>query len=160
MLGPLNAFVGGSLKDRKNYIWALFRILVSAMFMTHGYSKLFGESPQALTGSGITTLNIGDLISYPIPMDINLLFIAGSIELVGGFFILVGLWTHLVTFLTMTLMLMAYLIAHFAWFPTLNGGEMAALYFLCYLMIFFFGAGPISIDSWLAVRTQEQHEKQ
>ncbi|HIF73417.1 MAG TPA: DoxX family protein [Porticoccaceae bacterium] len=160
MLGPLNAFVGDSLEDRKNYVWALFRILVSAMFMTHGYSKLFGESPQALTGSGITTLNIGDLISYPIPMDINLLFIAGSIELVGGFFILVGLWTHLVAFLTMTLMLMAYLIAHFAWFPTLNGGEMAALYFLCYLMIFVFGAGPISIDSWLAVRNQEEHEKQ
>jgi putative oxidoreductase len=50
-------------------------------------------------------------------------------------------------------MVMAYLTAHAAWFPTLNNGELAAMYFLVYFAIFAKGAGPISLDSmWLGKR--------
>jgi putative oxidoreductase len=41
---------------------------------------------------------------------------------------------------------MAYLTAHPAWFPTLNNGELATLYFLVYFAIFAIGPGKISLD--------------
>lgn len=142
------------------YAFTLLRVLGSAMFMTHGYGKLFGENPQAITGSGMTTVSIGDLISFPMPMDINALYIAGVIELIGGGLILIGLCTRLISLLAVLLMTMAYLTAHLAWFPTMNNGELAAMYFMAYLLIFSFGPGPTSIDSWLELhRQQKQGDK-
>ena len=104
-------------------------------------------------------MNIGDVISFPMPFEVNALFLAGSIELFGGLLILVGLWAHLIAFVAMLNMLMAYLIAHIAWFPTLNNGELAAMYFLTYLILFTFGPGPVSADYWLAERRREKHKE-
>jgi len=53
---------------------------------------------------------------------------------------------------------MAYLTAHIAWFPTLNNGELAAMYFVTFLLIFAFGPGRYSADTWLAVRRQEKRK--
>lgn len=156
MAGKLSDFVD----DQQTWTWTLFRLLTAAMFMTHGIAKLFGDNPQAPTGSGMTTLNIGDVISYPVPLDINLLFVAGVVELVGGALILIGLFTHLVALISALQMLLAYLIAHLAWFPTLNGGELAAMYFVAMLILFAYGAGPLSLDTWRAMRREtKQHKK-
>lgn len=159
MLGRINNTLSRMTENARESSWTLFRILVAAMFITHGYAKLFGENPQAPIGSGMTVLRIADLVSYPAPMDINLLFVAGVIELVGGALILVGLWTHIVAFLALATMTMAYLIAHLAWFPTLNNGELAAMYWCAFLVLFTFGAGPASADSWLAERRQEKRKE-
>ena len=86
------------------------------------------------------------------PFDINALFLAGSIELVGGALILIGLWTHLEALIAALDMVMAYLIAHLAWFPTVNNGELAAMYFFSFLIIFCMGPGKISLDAWLEAR--------
>ena len=134
--------------------WFLFRIAVSAMFITHGYAKLLGENPQSFSGSGMTLINIGELISIPMPFDINALFLAGSVELVGGFLILIGLWTNVVALIAAFTMLMAYLIAHLAWFPTLNNGELAAMYFFSFLIIYCKDPGNLNIDSWLKSRKE------
>ncbi|GJM13012.1 MAG: hypothetical protein DHS20C12_14150 [Pseudohongiella sp.] len=158
MLGKINSLFGGMAENSKEWAWTLFRLLSSAMFMTHGYAKLFGENPQPFMGGGMTTINIAELVSWPIPMEINALFIAGVIELFGGLFIAIGLWTHLMALLAALLMIMAYLTAHLAWFPTLNNGELAAMYFLTYLVIFSFGPGPYSADTWLSVRRQEKRK--
>jgi putative oxidoreductase len=56
------------------------------------------------------------------------------------------------------IMLMAYLTAHYAWFPTLNNGELAAMYFTAFLVIFAFGPGPYSADSWLAIWRQKKRK--
>lgn len=124
--------------------WTLLRVLGSAMFMTHGYAKLLGENPQPfLGGMGFFGIDVG----------INMLWVAGFIELFGGALILLGLFTRIAALLAATLMVMAYLTAHAAWFPTLNNGELAAMYFLAYFAIFAKGAGPISLDSmWLGKR--------
>ena len=159
MLSRLNQFAGRVTEDSRESSWTVFRLMVAAMFLTHGYDKLLGENPQQAIGSGMTSLNIGDLVSYPVPMDINLLFAAGVIELAGGVLILIGLWTHLISLLALATMTMAYLIAHLAWFPTLNGGEMAALYWAAFLVLFTFGAGPFSLDTWLELRRQEKRQK-
>ncbi len=158
MPGKIGAALASFSEDQQDWTWTLFRVLAAAMFMTHGYGKLFGDNPQPMTGGGMTTLNIADTIVYPVPMDINLLFVAGSIELFGGLLILIGLFTQLAAFMAALLMLMAYLTAHFAWFPTLNQGELAAMYFIAFLVIFAFGAGPYSIDSWRAMQREKKQQ--
>ena len=158
MLGKINSLFDGSAENSKELTWTLFRVLCAAMFMTHGYGKLFGENAQPFMGGGMTTINIADLVSWPIPMEINALFIAGVVEFFGGLLIAIGLWTHLAAILAAFIMLMAYLTAHLAWFPTLNNGELAAMYFVAFLVIFSFGPGPCSADTWLSVRRQEKRK--
>jgi putative oxidoreductase len=117
--------------------WAALRILSSAMFMTHGYAKLFGERAQPF---------IGGMDFFGIDVAINMLWVAGFIEFFGGAFLVLGLYTRPIALLAAILMIMAYLSAHAAWFPTLNNGELAAMYFLSYLSIFAFGPGKFSLD--------------
>jgi putative oxidoreductase len=106
----------------------------------------------------LTTVNIGELISFPMPLEINALFFAGSVEFFGGLLLALGLWTQLVALLAAFLMLMAYLNSHFAWFPTLNRGELAAMYTISYLILFAYGGGPYSLDTWRETRRQEKLE--
>ena len=145
----INNFISQTRVSFDNATWFLFRVAVSAMFITHGYAKLLGENPQSFSGAGMTSINIGELISIPMPFEINALFLAGSVELVGGLLILVGLWTNVVALIAAFTMMMAYLIAHLAWFPTLNNGELAAMYFFSFLIIYCKDPGNISVDSWL-----------
>ena len=120
MLSRLNRFASRATEASRESSWTIFRLLIAAMFMTHGYAKLLGDNPVVPVGRGMTRLKIGDLVSYAVPMDINLLFVAGVIKLAGGALILIGLWTHLVSLLAIGTMTFAYAIAHLAWFPTLN----------------------------------------
>ena len=127
MLGKINSLFEGAAEESKEWTWTLFRVLTSAMFMTHGFGKLFGENPQPPMGGGMTSVNIADFI-------------------------------HLAALVAVFIMLMAYLTAHLAWFPTLNNGELAAMYFIAFLVVFTFGPGPYSADSWLSVRRQEKRK--
>lgn len=120
--------------------WAMLRILSSTMFMTHGFAKLFGEQPQPfLGGMGFFGVDVG----------INMLWVAGVIEFFAGGLIALGLFTRPAALLAAILMVMAYLTAHAAWFPTLNNGELAGLYLVVFLAIFSQGAGPISLDAMI-----------
>ena len=159
-MSRLNNLVEKVRENLRDYAWLLFRVFVSAMFITHGSAKLLGENPQPFTGGGMTTVNIGELISIPMPFDINALFLAGSIELVGGALILIGLWTQLAALIAALDMVMAYLIAHLAWFPTINNGELAAMYFFSFLIIFCIGPGEISLDAWLEARKSTDGEEE
>ncbi len=159
MIYKLNNLVGKVGGGTRDFAWLLFRVMTSAMFITHGYDKLFGDNPQPFQGGGMTTVNIGELVSFPMPLDINALYLAGGIELIAGALILIGLWTHIAAFIAAINMLMAYLIAHIAWFPTLNNGELAAMYFFSFLIIFCVGPGEISLDNWFELRRQKKQEK-
>ena len=149
-MSRLNNLVEQARENLRDYAWLLFRVFVSAMFITHGYDKLIVEG-VSFFGPGEQALNIG-VISIPMPLDISVRFLAGSIELVGGALILIGLWTHLAALIAALEMLMAYLIVHLAWFPTLNNGELAAMYFFSFLIIFCMEPGKISLDAWLEAR--------
>jgi putative oxidoreductase len=127
--------------------WTIWRILTSTMFMTHGYSKLFSNKPQAFSGSGMTSIEISGLVSWQMPFEVNALFLAGVIEFFGGALICLGLWTRTAAALCALLMIAAYLIAHPAWLPTTNGGELAAIYMATCLALFSFGPGKLSLDA-------------
>jgi putative oxidoreductase len=118
----------------------LLRALASAMFLTHGWAKMFGDSPQPF---------LGGRDFFGIDIGVNTMWIAGVIELYGGILLVLGLFTRYVALLAAILMVMAYLAAHPAWFPTLNGGELAAMYFMAYLLIFAYGPGRFSLDTVL-----------
>ena len=143
-MNAINAIINPIAIRCQTLSWALLRILSSAMFMTHGYGKILGERAQPL---------LGGMDFFGINLGINMLWIAGVIELFGGALLLLGLFTRITAFFAALLMVMAYLTAHAAWFPTLNNGELAAMYFLVYFAIFAKGAGPISLDAiWLGKR--------
>lgn len=139
MNAVMKSLENAALKSQ-TFSWALLRILSSAMFMTHGYAKLFGENPQTM---------FGGMDFFGINLGINMLWIAAIIELFGGALLVLGIFTRPLALLAAILMVMAYLSAHAAWFPTLNRGELAAMYFMVYLVIFAKGAGPISLDARL-----------
>ncbi|MDD9891762.1 MAG: DoxX family protein [Gammaproteobacteria bacterium] len=159
MIYTINNLLGRMGAGTRNLAWLLFRTTVAAMFATHGYDKLFGENPQRFQASGMTTINIENLVSFPMPLDINALYLAGCIELIVGALIIIGLWTHIAALIAILEMLMAYLIMHLAWFPTLNGGELASLYFFAFLIMFCVGPGEISLDNFFELRRQEKQKK-
>lgn len=120
--------------------WVLLRVLSSAMFLTHGWTKMVGESAQPF---------LGGRDFFGIDIGVNTLWIAGVIELFGGILLVLGLFTRYAAAFAALLMIMAYLAAHPAWFPTLNSGELAAMYFVVYLGLLAYGPGPYSLDAVL-----------
>ena len=115
------------------WLLSVLRIVTALLDIPHGTSKIFGF-PRA--GSGAT----GELYS--------LLGLAGSLEMVGGALILVGLFTRPVAFVLSGEMAFAYFMAHAPrnLHPLLNQGELPILFCFIYLYLAFAGAGPLSLD--------------
>jgi putative oxidoreductase len=96
------------------------------------------------------------------PPAFSLFWIGGVLEMVGGFLILVGLFTRPVAFLLSGEMAVAYWMVHAPRnvFPALNGGDAAILYCFIFLFLVFAGPGALSVDdaqrersrSWLPGR--------
>jgi putative oxidoreductase len=112
---------------------ALLRIVAAVLFMEHGGQKLLGFPPT----------------SHPMPEMLTLLWFAGVLELVGGFFLLIGLFTRPVAFLLSGEMAVAYWMAHApnSLFPALNGGDAAILFCFLFLYLAVAGPGALSVDN-------------
>jgi putative oxidoreductase len=116
------------------YLESLMRLVVGLLFMEHGTGKLLNfpaihDQMLSMMGSGM-------------------LYLTGTLELVGGALIAVGLLTRPAAFVLSGFMAVAYFMAHFprGFFPLLNLGEPAILYCFVFLYLAAAGAGPISID--------------
>ena len=109
------------------HVQGLLRIVTALLFLQHGTAKLFGF-PHVAMFDKVTLL--------------SLLGAAGAIELVGGFLLLIGLFTRPAAFILAGEMAVAYFGFHAfeAFWPILNKGELAALY--CFVFLFFSVAGP------------------
>ncbi len=121
------------------YLLSMLRIVAAFMFMLHGTQKWLG---------------------FPVPrpnptMLWSLSGVAGAMELVGGFLLLLGLYTRPVAFLLSGLMAFAYFIAHAPtdFWPIVNRGELAALYCFVFLYLSAAGGGPWSLDNVLRRRS-------
>jgi putative oxidoreductase len=118
------------------YLLSTLRIVAAFLFMQFGTAKLFAF-PAAVMPEGGTA-----------PMW-SLAWIAGALEVFGGFFILIGLFTRPVAFLLSGEMAFAYFIGHApqGFWPVLNQGHPAVLF--CFLFLYFSaaGAGPWSLDA-------------
>jgi putative oxidoreductase len=115
-------------------VLSVLRIITAFLFMQHGAQKLFGflAAPQASS-----------------PPAFSLPWIAGVLELFGGAFVLVGLFTRPVSFLLSGLMAVAYFMAHApkGFWPLQNRGELATLYCFVFLYLWFAGGGAWSLDA-------------
>ncbi len=111
---------------------ALLRIVTGALFLFHGTQKLFDFPLEAHSGS---------------PAFVT--YVAGPIEMIGGLFVMIGLFTRWSAFLCSGLMASAYWMAHGTkhLFPILNGGELAALYCFVFLFLSAYGPGKWSVDA-------------
>jgi putative oxidoreductase len=112
------------IRDYAPQLLSVLRIFAAGSFFTHGTMKLS---------------------SWPAPFEYPLnplLYIAGVLEVIGGFLLVVGLFSRPVAFLLSGLMAFAYFIAHASngFFPVLNHGEAAMLY--CFLFLYISAAGP------------------
>lgn len=109
--------------------YALLRIVSGFLFLWHGTAKLFAY-PKAVEAP--------DWIVYG----------AGSIELIGGTLIMIGLFTRWAAFIASGMAAAAYFIVHAkqGFYPIMNGGELAALYCFVFLYISAHGAGIWSVD--------------
>ena len=73
---------------------------------------------------------------------------AGSLELVLGALLIIGLFSRIVAFVLSGEMAFAYFIGHFPknFFPVINGGTAAILFCFACLYLSTSGPGPISVD--------------
>jgi putative oxidoreductase len=116
----------------------LLRIVAGFILFCPGAFKLFGWFAPMPAGFVLTPL----------------LRTAGWIEVIGGPLLMLGLFTRPVAFLCSGEMAVAYFKGHFprGFLPIQNHGEPAVL--LCFVFLFLSaaGAGPFSVDEWLAAR--------
>jgi putative oxidoreductase len=123
------------------YLLSLLRIVTALLFMEVGTAKLFAFPAAVMPDGG--TAPIGSLA-----------WVAGFLEVFGGVFLLVGLFTRPVAFLLSGEMAFAYFLGHApqGFWPVLNQGALAIVY--CFLFLYFSaaGPGPWSIDALMSRR--------
>ena len=113
---------------------SVMRIMTGLLLLQHGINKVF---------------------DFPVrpnhrPFELFTLVpgAAGTLELLGGLLIAVGLFTRPVAFVLAGEMAFAYFLAHAArgFFPLVNGGDLVVLFCFVFLYLFVAGGGIWSLD--------------
>jgi len=123
------------LKPHADRIYAVMRIFAGLLFMQHGFQKLFG-----LFGG------------VPAEAPAFIVYVGGSIELVGGALIALGLYAAPAAFIASGMMAVAFFIGHVIpakgnIIPIVNKGELAVIYCWVFIVIAAKGAGIWSVDA-------------
>ena len=113
---------------------SVLRIITGLMIIEHGMAKLLGWPVVA----AFAQLKL-----------FSLLGLAGTIELVGGALLIIGLFTQPVAFIIAGEMAVAYFMVHAprSFFPLINGGSLAIIYCFACLYLSTAGGGPWSVDA-------------
>jgi len=113
---------------------SILRIVAAFLFIAHGTQKLWGLPGERTP--------IDDLFTQR--------GLAGVLEAFGGLMLMVGWLTRPVAFVLSGQMAVAYFQSHAprAFWPILNGGELAALYSFLFLYFSAAGGGAWSVDAW------------
>lgn len=123
------------LNPLKEPSYAALRIVTGYLFLWHGTQKWFG-----FPGTGPEQLN-------------TLQVIGGSIELLGGALVMLGLLTRPAAFICSGTMAVGYWLFHAGGsnplLPLLNGGELAIMFCFAFLYIACAGSGKWSLDTVL-----------
>ena len=123
-------FLDNLLDGREDQAYALLRIVTGFLFIWHGTQKIFNFPAD-----------------FPYPLN-PLMYAAGTIEMVGGALVMIGLLTRPAAFICSGTMAVAYWMVHGMnnFFPILNNGELSAFFCFAFLFIAARGAGIWSLD--------------
>jgi putative oxidoreductase len=112
---------------------AALRIMTALLFIEHGTQKFFDFPPA----------------EQPFGNLMNLIGVAGVLEIVGGLLVLVGLFTRPAAFVLCGFMAVAYFMAHApqSFFPINNRGDAAILFSFVFLYLAAAGPGAFALDN-------------
>jgi putative oxidoreductase len=110
---------------------------------------------RIIAGLLILQYGMGKLLKFPaVPMFakvelFSLYGLAGSLELVLGALLIIGLFTRLAAFVLAGEMAVAYFMGHAprGFYPILNGGDLAIIFCFVFLYLSAAGPGPWSVDA-------------
>jgi len=125
------------------------RIPIGIIFMAHGGQKLFGWfGGYGLEGTGQWLASIG------IEPSVLMAFLAGSAELVGGLFILLGLLTRPAALVLAFTMIIAIASVHIGngLFMANNGYEFALALLAATVSLALSGSGKVAIDNAITAK--------
>ena len=127
---PALPIVGSILRAPE--MLSVLRILTGLLFLEHGTGKLLGFPP------GLPFID---------QMPAGLLYVTGTLELIGGLLITIGLFTRPAAFILSGFMAFAYFMVHFpqSFFPAKNYGEAAVLFCFVFLYLAAVGSGPWAV---------------
>jgi putative oxidoreductase len=113
---------------------SVLRIMTGLLFLQYGTAKLLKFPPVPMF-KDVTLFSLYGL--------------AGTLELVGGVLVVLGLFTRPVAFVLAGEMAFAYFLGHAprSFFPILNRGDLAILFCFVFLYLSFAGAGPWGLDA-------------
>ncbi len=116
------------------FLLSLFRFITGLLLFQFGVAKLF-KFPAVPMFAHVTPF--------------SLIGAAGTIELIIGGLLMLGLVTRLAAFILSGEMAFAYFIEHFprSFFPLLNNGTLAILFCFACLYLAAAGGGPVSLDA-------------
>ncbi len=112
---------------------SLLRLFTGLLLLAHGTAKYLNYPVHSFNNASPT----------------NIYGVAGIFEFVGGFLLLIGLFTRPVAFIMSGFTAAAYFYAHApkSFHPLVNAGELAALFAFVLIYIAAAGAGPWSVDA-------------
>ena len=110
---------------------------------------------RIITGLLLFQFGVAKVLKFPVvpPFDkvepFSLFWCAGTIELVLGGLLILGLCSRIVAFILCGEMAFAYFMAHApkSFFPLINGGTLAIMFCFTFLYLSTAGAGPWSVDA-------------
>jgi putative oxidoreductase len=113
---------------------SLFRFITGLLLFQYGVAKLLKFPPD----SPFAKVELFSLIGA-----------TGTLELILGALLMIGLLTRPVAFILSGEMAFAYFIGHFPknFFPVINGGTAATLFCFACLYLATAGGGPYSADA-------------
>jgi putative oxidoreductase len=134
--------LSGLYRSTERLAYPLMRFVVGAFLVPHGMQKLFGFF------GGDISATAGFFAKFGIEPALPLAYVVGFVELVGGTFIALGLFTRPAAAAVVVLLLVAVLKVHLGngFFWTKAGFEYPALWGLMALAIVLRGGGPMSLD--------------
>src|SRR3954464_11135530 len=143
MATPSRASLPARWRSWSPSLLSIMRIVAAFLFIQYGTAKLLALPAAVMPGGGTAPLA-------------SLAGIAGALEMVGGAFLLLGLFTRPVAFILSGEMAVAYFMGHApqGFWPVLNQGSPAILFCFLWLYLSSAGPGPWSLDAVLRNRSR------
>ena len=114
-----------------------------------------------ITGLLMFQFGVAKILKFPVVPQFekvelfSLIGAAGTLELVLGAMLMIGLYSRIVAFILSGEMAFAYFIGHFprGFFPVINNGTAAILFCFACLYLATSGGGPYSVDAMMGKKS-------